>query len=445
MVTDRFKKILILLTVGLLLSSTALGIAQAGVMDRPKFKRRTVRSGVISLTNASLEKLFPILPRHKRIPIGFLYASTGHIDSTGPAVHIAIEEVNDYVKRLGLNLEFELIEECSEGQATIALEKFQSMVARGVKVVGGPNWSSQCKAIKDYADEHHVVVFSDGSTSPVLEIADDYIFRLPVTDATQTKAFAHVMWEVGVRHLVVVQRADAWGDGCYETIKASFEALGGSVEAHIRYDTEKTEFSAEAAALNDEVVALNGQYGAETVGIAAWSFGEFTAFYSACSEYPTLVDTLWFGSDGYGRSTTLIEEVPDSYKTRFLCMFMGTTNSSRFQSLAAKYYEQSGGREITTYTVHAYDIIWLLCKAILEAEHWRARFNGALVKEALPTVTEQYFGACGWTKLNEYGDRAESNYELWTIELNDYGQPEWTVAATFDSATNKFSWVIPIG
>lgn len=374
------------------------------------------------------------------IPVGFIYANTGHIDGTGPAVHIAMEEINAYVKELGLDVEFVLVEECSEGQATIALEKFQSMVARGVKAIGGPNWSSQCKAIKDYADEHHVVVFSDGSTSPVLEIADDYIFRLPVTDGTQNAALAQAMWETGVRHLIVVQRAEAWGDGCYETIKASFEDLGGTVDARVRYDTEKTEFSAEAAALNDEVVALTSQYSAETVAIGAWSFGEFTAIYSACSEYPALVDALWFGSDGYGRSTTLIEEVPDSYKTRFLCMNMGTLKSSRFKVLEEEYKTRSGNVRIGTYTTHAYDIMWIIAKSILEA----GIYDGAIIKEVLPTVAEHYFGACGWTKLNEYGDRAESNYELWTMELNATGLPEWVVAATFDSASGKLSWYMPI-
>jgi branched-chain amino acid transport system substrate-binding protein len=374
------------------------------------------------------------------IPVGFIYANTDHIDTTGPAVNIAIEEVNEYVEALGLDVEFELVEECSEGQATIALEKFQSMVASGVKVVGGPNWSSQCKAIKDYADEHHVVVFSDGSTSPVLEIADDYIFRLPVTDATQNAALADAMWETGAKHLIVVQRADAWGDGCYETIKESFEDLGGSVDAHIRYDTEKTEFSAEAAALNDEVVALNSQYGAETIAIGAWSFGEFTAFYSACSEYPALVDALWFGSDGYGRSETLIAEVPDCYETTFLCMNMGTTKSSRYEDAAAKYFDRSGGRLLSAYRANAYDIMWILCKAVLEA----GVYDGEIVKEVLPTVAEQYFGASGWTKLNENGDRAESNYELWTIQLNATAAPEWFLAATFDSASGALSWFIPI-
>ncbi|KYH37133.1 MAG: hypothetical protein AYL28_005500 [Candidatus Bathyarchaeota archaeon B23] len=387
-----------------------------------------------------VEKEVPVPALSGTIPIGVLYAATGHIDTAGVAAHIAIEEVNEYVKTLGLDVEFVLVEECSEGQATIALEKFQSMVARGVKVVAGPNWSSQCKAIKDYADEHHIVVFSDGSTSPVLAIADDYIFRLPVTDATQSKALAQAIWETGVRHLVVVQRADAWGDGCYETIKESFEALGGSIDGHIRYDTEKTEFSAEAATLNDIIVSLNEKYGKETVGIGAWSFGEFTAFYSACKEYPALVDALWFGSDGYGRSTTLIEEVPECYKTRFLCMIMGTIKSSRYKAFEEKFVERSGGRLPSTYNTHMYDIIWLLAKAILEA----GVYDGAAVKEAIPIVAEQYFGACGWTKLNEYGDRAESNYELYTIELNAAGQPEWVLAATFDSATGKLTWIIPI-
>jgi len=219
-----------------------------------------------------------------------------------------------------------------------------------------------------------------------------------------------------------------------------FEALDGTVDAKVRYDSEKTEFSAEAAALNDEVVALNNQYGAETVGIGVWAFGEFTAFYSACSEYPALVDAIWFGSDGYGRSTTLIEEVPDSYKSRFLCMNMGTIKSSRFRALEEKYIPLSGGRILGTYSTHMYDIIWLLCKSVLEA----GAYDGEIVKEVLPTVAEQYFGACGWTKLNDYGDRAESNYELWTIELNATGLPEWVIAATFDSASGKLSWYLPI-
>ncbi len=143
------------------------------------------------------------------IPIGALYANTGHIDTSGVAAHIAIEEVNQYVEDLGLDLEFVLIEECSEGDSTIALEKFQSMVAQGVKAVAGPNWSGQCQAIKGYADAHQVVVFSEGSTSPVMALPDDYIFRLPVTDETQNSALAPAIYDMGVRHLIIVQRNDA--------------------------------------------------------------------------------------------------------------------------------------------------------------------------------------------------------------------------------------------
>jgi len=374
------------------------------------------------------------------IPLGVMYASAGHIDTAGPAIQIALEEVNDYVDRLGLNVTFTIIEENCQSESTIALEKFQSLVASGVEAVAGPNWSGQCKAIKDYADEHEVVVFSDGSTSPVLEIADDYIFRLPVTDKTQASALAPAIWNMGIRHLIIVNRADAWGDGNYETMSELWEGLGGDVPAHIRYDSSKTEFSAEAATLNDKVVELTNQYGADTVGIAVWSFGEFTALYSSCKEYQALVDATWFGSDGYGRSTTLIEEVPDCYETRFLCMIMGTSKSTRYEQFVDKYVERSGGRLPGTYNTHMYDIIWLLSKATLEA----GEYDGSTIKEVLPTVAEQYYGACGWTKLNEYGDRAESNYELWTVELNATDYPEWVVAATYDSAAGKLSWNIPI-
>jgi branched-chain amino acid transport system substrate-binding protein len=340
---------------------------------------------------------------------------------------------------LGLDVTFELIEECSEGSSTTALEKFQSMVARGVKVVAGPNWSGQCKAIKDYADENHVVVFSEGSTSPVVAIPDDYIFRLPVTDSTQNSALAPAIYDMGFEHLIIVARNDAWGDGNYETMKELFEAEGGVIEDYLRYDSEKTEFSAEAAALNDAVVQLNGMYGADKVAIATWSF-EFSAFFAACEEYPALKDTMWFGSDGFGRNTALVDEHPNLHESTFLAMIMGTAESSRFNDFQDKYLPLSGGRLAGTYTTHMYDIVWLLCKAVLEA----GIYDGAIVKEVLPTVAEQYWGACGWTKLNENGDRAESSYELWTVALNETsGLPAWYRAATYDSGSGALTWIIP--
>jgi branched-chain amino acid transport system substrate-binding protein len=371
------------------------------------------------------------------IPIGALYANTGHIDTSGVAAQIAIEEVNEYVEDLGLDLEFVLIEECAEGDSTLALEKFQSMVAQGVKAVAGPNWSGQCKAIKDYADSHEVVVFSEGSTSPVMALPDDYIFRLPVTDSTQNSALAPAIYDMGVRHLIIVQRNDAWGDGNYETMLELFEAEGGTVEHRLRYDASKTEFSAEAAALNDVVEELNDQYGAETVGIAVWSF-EFSAIFASCEEYPTLVDALWFGSDGFGRSTTFVDEHPNSYESDFLAMIMGTAKSSRFENFEAKYMERSGSRRAGTYTTHMYDIVWILCKATLEA----GQYDGAIIKEVLPMVAEQYWGACGWTQLNENGDRATASYELWTVALNETsGNAGWYIAATYDAASGSLNWI----
>ncbi len=371
------------------------------------------------------------------IPIGALYANTGHIDTSGVAAQIAIEEVNDYVEDLGLDLEFVLVEECSEGEATIALEKFQSMVARGVKAMMGSNWSSQCKAIKDYADSHEVVVFSDGSTSPILALPDDYIFRLPVTDETQNSALAPAIYDLGVRHLVIVQRNDAWGDGNFETMSELFVAEGGTIEHNLRYDSSKTEFSAEAAALNDVVTELNDEYGAETVGIATWSF-EFSAIFAACEEYPTLKNAIWFGSDGFGRNTAFIDEHPNSYETDFLAMIMSTAKSSRFEAFEEKYKERSGGRMAGTYNTHVYDIIWILCKSVLEA----GKYDGAVIKEVLPTVAEQYWGACGWTKLNENGDRATASYELWTVALNETsGTAGWYIAATYDAASGSLIWI----
>ncbi len=394
-------------------------------------------SGTTETITKTIEVKVPALSG--TIPIGLLYSNTGHIDTSGPAAAIALEEVNAYVKRLGLDVTFEFVEECAEGQATTALEKFQSMIARGVKVVIGFNWSSQCKAVKDYADENHIVVFSDGSTSPVVAIPDDYIFRLAVTDTTQNSALAPAIYGMGIEHLIIVARNDAWGDGNYETMKELYELEGGVIEEYLRYDSEKTEFSAEAAVLNDIIIQLNNQYGADKVAIATWSF-EFSPIFASCEEYPALVDTIWFGSNGFGRSTSFVDEHPNAHETTFLAMIMGTAQSSRHTDFQAKYLKLSGGRLAGTYNTHIYDITWIVCKAILES----GTYDGAILKEVIPTVAEQYWGACGWTKLNENGDRAESSYELWTINLNQTSMlPSWYVAASYDSGTRSLNWVNP--
>jgi len=81
----------------------------------------------------------PVYPLNGEIPIGVMVADTGYMETEGTTVNIAIEEVNNYVKALGLPITFKAYIENAEGSATKALEKLQSLYAKGIRMllVGG--------------------------------------------------------------------------------------------------------------------------------------------------------------------------------------------------------------------------------------------------------------------------------------------------------------------
>lgn len=372
------------------------------------------------------------------IAIGYIAASPGHVENTLPAVKIAIEDVNKYAESLGRGVTFALYAENAETEATKALENAQTLYARGVRFIVGPNWSSQCKAILDYANENKMVIVSDGSTAAGLAIADDYLFRLPATDETQTEALAvGVLREIGIDGLVILHRADAWGDGNYEYIERNFTAVGGEIAGQVRYSAEKTEFAAEIKELDQVVTEALAKYGEGKVAIAIWSFDEITAIASEAANYSTLMQVPWIGSNGITRSTRLTEEAPDAAKQmRILSMMIGVSRSDKYETFREKYM-QVVDTEPGAYTTFAYDAVWILAKSILEV----GEYNPEKVQAILPTIAGDYFGAGGWYKLNQYGDRGGATFEIWTITVEG-GVPDWERAATFDMTTGSTTWVM---
>ena len=370
------------------------------------------------------------------IAIGYIAASPGHVENTLPSVKIAIEDVNKYAESLGRGVTFELYPENAESEATKALECAQTLYARGVKFIVGSNWSSQCKACLDYANENKIVMVSDGSTSPALAIADDYLFRLPATDETQTQALAvGVLREIGIDGLVVLQRADAWGDGNAEFIETNFTAVGGEIAGKVRYSSEKTEFSAEIKELDEVVSEALDKYGEGKVAIAIWSFDEIAVIASEAANYSTLMQVPWIGSNGITRSTRLTEEAIDAAKQmKILSMMIGVSRSEKYDAFREKYM-QVVDQEPGAYTTFAYDAVWILAKSILEV----GEYNSEKVQAILPTIAGDYFGAGGWFKLNQYGDRGGATFEIWTVVV-EAGTPVWKPAATFDMATGSTTW-----
>jgi len=371
------------------------------------------------------------------VPIGYICASPDQLEPSGTAIGLAIEDVNAYAQSLGREITFKLYTESAEQSAEKALENAQTLYARGVRFVVGSNWSGQNKAILPYANENHMLLVSDGSTAPELAIANDYLFRLPVTDETETMALSiGVLQEIGIDGLVVLQRADSWGDGNAKYIATNFATVGGEIAGNVRYAADKTEFAAETKELNELVTAALAKYGEGKVAIGVWSFTEIASILSEAANYDALMAVPWIGSNGITQSERITEETADiANRMKFLSMVIGVTESDKYQAFHDRFYAKMGIAP-TAYETFAYDAVWLIAKSILEV----GEYDPVKAQAVFLQVAGDYFGAGGWYKLNEFGDRGGAAFEIWTI-TEEGGAPVWKKAAAFDMASKTTSWI----
>lgn len=397
----------------------------------------------------------------KTIYIGLIGASVAGMEWEEPVAKKAIEDVNNYLKAAGLDIKFDIYIECAEGSAPKALQLIQDLHARGVKYIVGLRWSSHCKSVLEYANENKIILVSDGSTSPLLAIPDDFLFRLPTDDRFQGKAMARMLWDYGIRYVAVIQRGDTWGKGLYEAFKERFEELGGEIIFYIEYDPEKTEFSSEIEQANAAVEAAIQEHGADKVAVEVIGFDEIVTMQATASDYPALMSVMWFGNDGYVRSTRLLEEQPyPAIITRHPSTYVGPTESATYNEFA-EWFIKAVGYVPAAYQCYLYDSIWLIAKAILEA----GTTDTEVVRKILPKVAASYFGVSGWTALNEAGDRALADYNIWGIVTRQEAEQwnlktmgewynvtvngqlieiTWAVVGVYRSITDAVEWLIPI-
>ena len=87
------------------------------------------------------------------------------------------------------------------------------------------------------------------------------------------------------------------------------------------------------------------------------------------------------------------------------------------------------------YSACSYDIGWILTKTITESQSTDAV---DIVPLQRPTAFTQW-GASGWNRLNEDGDRYASNYQIWGY--GDLGEGVQNVVyGMYDSTADIVTW-----
>jgi len=386
----------------------------------------------------------PVVGLTGEVQVGALLPATGDLATFGAnsksAITLAETEVNAFLEDADAGWTLKLVHEDSATDPVVALEKTESLHARGIDFIIGPQASDCVASIKDYCDSNEILVVSPSSTRPGLNKPDDYLFRFCPTDLIQGPAIARLIADDGLTKVIAVYRDDAWGKGLHDATKARFEqpALGGEFIESIGYDPDAPGFDTIAATLDTKVTSAKTTHGADKVGVLYIAFEEAVQFFTECAVYSSDGwGVIWYGSDGTAKSADMIADLTTSafsYQTVFVNPIFSPTRSDKFQKVE-DYVNADLGRSPDSYAFASYDIVWALAYSLMAV----GKYDASAVRDVLPEVTESIFGSSGWVILNADGDRAASDYDLWIIDLVDTTY-EWTYVGKYIQATDSVVW-----
>ena len=371
----------------------------------------------------------------KVVDVGLIIPSTGELIPRDESDHMAnfgLTDFNNYLEEIGAPWQMNLVWKDNQEDPIVALEKIQSLDFDGIKLVLGSLSSTEIHHIKSYVDSNDMVLISHKSTSPSLAVADN-VFRLSPDDNQQGNVLSLLFEQEGIEAVIPIYRGGVWGEGVYESTKNSFEVLGGVMDDGVRYSPESTAYSAEASMLSDLVDKYTSQYPADKVAVLMIGFSETVHLLGSAASFDNLDSVRWFGSDGSSLDNTLSDDPTASaflQDVNFVCNQFDTSGNNVYADVQERFMEYTG-RTSGAHNFPIYDSVWVLGKTILETNS----IDPLTVRNAITDVASRHTGTIGTINLNEFGDFATPNYDLWSIR-----DGQWYVSGHFDADSGTFSF-----
>jgi len=416
-------------------SGKKIGIGIAGVLIVIGIAYGVLGIATETSTEPS-ESSAPIEGLSGEVKIGLILPLSGDLATHGIENHegskFGVVEFNKHLEEIGAPWNLKMVSEDSATSPVIALEKLTSLNAKGIGIVVGPETSSNIRNVKGYSDSNNMLLISCCSSAPALAIPNDSVFRLVPDDTNQGTALAKLMQHEGIEVIVPVWRGDTWGDGLSDATIGSFVERGGTTDEGVRYNPESPEFSASTSLLAEKVRGYVEEYGADKVAVLFLGFAEILLFTQSASEHDVLDDVRWFGPGANTKEHRLIDDpigLEFSTNVKFTTVQFAASKNPIYDRVQA-FLTETLGTDPNTFVHSSYDAVWIIGLAMLETQST----DVSIIKAKIPEIAENYSGAIGSTKLNEAGDLAQADYEVWGIRGG-----EWILLGKYTQSDDSIS------
>ena len=407
--------------------------------------RRRLRTGAILVTGAAIAlsavAVPPALGQSASptavVHVGALLSITGGGSSLGntsrAALEVARDQWNQRLARTHQNRRVELDVVDTGQDPARATAGFTRLADQGVRIIIGPQSSSEVAAIQPLANARGVLIVSQGSTASSLAQLNDNVFRFVPNDHVEGRASTDLIEKQGVRVIVPMWRNDRGNQGLSDSVRAAATADGLQVTAGVRYETATTDYGPALAELARQVSGVVPQSGADHVGVYLAGFEEVANILPAAAQVPGLAAVRWYGGDGSAQAPQLIDTAGSAafaIKTSGYPSPLVALPADRAQRDAGLIAQIARRAHATpdAFALAAYDAFDVAVQTLLKTS---PTVDGPTLRGAFATTATVFAGVTGTIRLDPAGDRASAPYAYWAICQPKGRKAQWVRTGTW--------------
>lgn len=367
------------------------------------------------------------------IVIGGLFSITGNWNTLGKdaiaAADIAINQANAIAAERGLSIRFSFTNFDTKLLPNLALESLKEANSKKIQILIGPQSSAELTALKSYADSARILLISPSSTAGSLAIPNDYILRICPNDTKEGPAIASMMKYEAKSVMIPFWRNDIGNKGLSVSASAAFAKNGGIVLSDISYEPGITDYSKVLSTLKETCINAIKQYGINAVAIYNPGFDEVVDIASYITSNDTVLSSIrWYGGDGTVGSQVLLSQPNFFEKVGYPCPAFGIGEAFTKADPIILAIQNRTGNTPDAYALGVYDAIMITALSIMGSDS--KDMSKEFLRQSIVKQAELYYGATGWTILDENGDRKYASFDMLGLR-SQAGKPLWQTVGTY--------------